>query len=144
MGLNLHDNIQQHVPHQHKHEHFGNSAEHGDRKEHLFSFFVNRYILCFIGIFTAPLAGTWSISFSLFSDPEPGDYNWIYLYKNGQQIPETRHYNGHSEDGAGYMGFTGGRNVFLSLDAGDTVELRPEHLGEITRRILICYEYVSK
>ena len=77
------------------------------------------YVLS-IGIFTAPLAGTWSISFSLYSDPDPGDYNDIYLYKNGQQIPESYHRTIHSSGGSGWSGFTGGRIVFLSLDAGDT------------------------
>ena len=100
-------------------------------------------IILFTGIFTAPLAGTWSISFSLSSSPDPEDYNAIFLYKNGRQISETRHYTGNHV-GSGYVGFTGGRNVFLSLDAGDTVELRASSHGEGTDRILICYEYVSK
>ena len=102
------------------------------------------YVLS-VGIFTAPLAGTWSISFSLYSMPNPGEYNLIYLYKNGQQIEETEHYTGHlSVGGSGRMWFTGGRNVFLSLDAGDTVEMRADSSGESTQIIMICYEYGSK
>ena len=40
--------------------------------------------------------------------------------------------------------FTGGRNVILSLDVGDTLKLQADRIDEALSIILICYEYVSK
>ena len=97
----------------------------------------------FSGIFTTPQAGTWSISYSLYSTPDPGNTNAVFLYKNGEQIPESIHTAGHM-GGSGHMWFTGGRTVLLSLDVGDTLWLQTEYNNEPSQKILICYEYISK
>merc|ERR1712179_188946 len=95
------------------------------------------------GVFTTPLDGTWSISYNLYSLPNAGDANDMFLYKNGQTITESHHSTGHYA-GYGWMWFTGGRNLFLSLVVGDTVELRLQgHAGDAARDIMICFEFVS-
>merc|ERR1711997_1139787 len=41
------------------------------------------------GKFVSGFSGTWRVDFSLYTLPAPGRYVNIYLYKNGEQIPET-------------------------------------------------------
>ena len=50
------------------------------------------------GVFTAPWGGSYTVTWSTSSDTHSGTYNDIYLYKNSNQVEESRHYshNGNS------------------------------------------------
>ena len=95
--------------------------------------------ICLIaGIFTVPMTGTWRISFSLMSLLNTGDYNYAYLYHNGQLIPETLHKT-HSNSGEVWS--TGGREILVTAQQGDTLTLRTERLDYHFNYILTCFEY---
>merc|ERR1711892_472505 len=75
------------------------------------------------GVFTSPLAGSYTVTWSLAADDDAGDHSVvIYLRQNGQNIDESFHqsyYNG----GSGYIHDQGGRTLVLHLDMGDTLDL---------------------
>merc|ERR1712025_1158176 len=73
------------------------------------------------GKFVSGLSGTWRVDFSLQTHPNTGEDNYIYLYKNGKQIPETHFYSHGSSAVSGWDANTGGRSVLLHL--GDELYL---------------------
>ena len=75
------------------------------------------------GVFTAPLAGVYSVTWALQSSDHAGDH-WvdIYLRHNGINIGETRH-DSYYSGSSGKVDDQGGRTVNLELAAADTLEL---------------------
>merc|ERR1711892_805091 len=75
------------------------------------------------GVFTSPLAGSYTVTWSLQATDHADDSQVIiYLRQNGQNIDESFHqsyYNG----GSGYIHDQGGRTLVLHLDMGDTLDL---------------------
>ena len=90
------------------------------------------------GKFVAGFSGTWRVDFSLRTKPDPGEDVNIYLFKNGEKIPETRFYSYRSPEGSGYDGNTGGRSVLLHLDLGDELHLGTTDIGEPALDIIFC------
>merc|ERR1711884_250470 len=82
------------------------------------------------GKFVAGIRGTWRGDFSLWTSPDPGNTDLLYLYKNGQQIPETRFASSRSTDASTPDTNTGGRNVLLHFDLGDELHLGITTMGE--------------
>ena len=75
------------------------------------------------GVFTAPLAGIYYVTWALLSANDAGDNGvFIYLRHNGITIVETRHYSSYTGS-SGYVRDQGGRTVNLELAAADTLEL---------------------
>ena len=75
------------------------------------------------GKFVSGFSGTWRVDFSLYTTPAQGEHIDIFLYKNGERIPETIIKSARSSSVSGYEGNTGGRSVLLHLDLGDEVYL---------------------
>ena len=93
-----------------------------------------------LGIFTAPLSGTYTVSFSLSSSVNNNYYNYAFLSHNGAKIYETEH---RTMIKTASVDSTGGRLVYIQADAGDTISL-----GTTTDdstyglyNILTCFEY---
>lgn len=63
-------------------------------------------------------------SYSMYNSLDPGEWNHIFLYRNGYKMVESEHESGHSRDGRGYVYDMGGRTMVLKLSQGDTLELR--------------------
>merc|ERR1712110_954370 len=97
------------------------------------------------GIFTAPLAGTYTVSFSLFSNVN--GHNWehnkVYLHYNGVRMTETMHetHSGSDDNTGVYVISTSGREVFIQAQTGDTISLNTERVDSIYGfySILTCF-----
>jgi len=85
------------------------------------------------GVFTCFTPGFYTVSFSAYGivGPTYGP-NWLFLYKNGVELPESKWYFGTNHDLNDNVGVTGSRILVLHLDAGDRVELRITHDGWIS------------
>ena len=68
-----------------------------------------------------------------------GDANYAYLYHNGEQMRETV-YMTFSESGA--VSSTGGREILVTAQQGDTLTLRSDRLDYVFYYILTCFEYI--
>ena len=90
------------------------------------------------GKFVSGFSGTWRVDFSLLTYPDPGEEIHIYLYKNGEMIPETLFYSYRSSTISGYDGNTGGRSVLLHLDLGDQLYLGTTTMQEPAVNIIFC------
>ena len=79
-------------------------------------------------MFTAPRAGVYLITFSTQARYDVGEQTWVNLYKNGACLEKIRHDTYYGDDGYpfGQLGSTGGRTVYLRLEAGDTLTLQTE------------------
>merc|ERR1711892_847830 len=75
------------------------------------------------GVFTSPLAGSYTVTWSLLAiDDHPDSDVVIYLRQNGQKIDESQHESGYSGP-SGRVHDQGGRTLVLHLDMGDTLDL---------------------
>ena len=90
------------------------------------------------GKFVSGFSGTWRVDFSLYTVPDPGEAIDIFLYKNGEQIPETQFYSHRSSTGSGWDVNTGGRSVLLHLDLGDQLYLATTVNEDWARDITFC------
>ena len=90
------------------------------------------------GKFVAGSSGTWRGDFSLVTDPDPGGDVIVFLYKNGEKIPETLFYSHGSDAGSGWDINTGGRSVLLHLDLGDELYLGTTLMENYAERIIFC------
>jgi len=90
------------------------------------------------GVFTAPLQGVYTVTWSLYADNDDWDPAvQIYLYKNGNRMDESYHrsyYTGPS----GQVWDQGGRSLVLQLAEGDTVKLYCENCSAGVYRITFC------
>ena len=84
------------------------------------------------------MTGTWRISFSMTSIVDPHEANLAYLYHNGEQMRETVHM---TYSNSGYVRSTGGREILVTAQQGDTLTLRSAGLDYAFSYILTCFEY---
>ena len=68
--------------------------------------------------------------------------NIVWVYINDWAVPESLHKsyfnNAHN---AGEVTYTGGREIFLNADEGDTISLRTTTMQGNFWEILMCLEY---
>jgi len=83
------------------------------------------------GVFTCGQTGTYLVSWSCFNRLASGQMNYIYLYRNGSEIPESiqKSLNG---SGGQEIGHQGGRSMLLSLNLGDELWLQADYFFEGT------------
>merc|ERR1711935_637988 len=95
------------------------------------------------GVFTSPFPGTYTITWSFYSE-ETNRYVFIYLNKNGEQIYESLHYSYH-HDSSKYsvIAEQGGRTMILHLDMGETVSLDYDRGEAIIYRLMFCVSLSS-
>ena len=74
----------------------------------------------------------------MWSSVYSGDYNWAYLYHNGEKMPETQHWTGSD---SGTVWSTGGREILVTAQQGDTLTLRSGGLDYGFYHFLTCFEY---
>ena len=90
------------------------------------------------GVFTAPLAGVYSVTWALNSYNGAGDhYIDIYLRHNGINIVETRHISQYTGS-SGHVWDQGGRTVNLELEAADILELWCDDCSAEIYRTTFC------
>ncbi len=92
------------------------------------------------GVFTVPMTGVWRVSFSLESKVTTGQWNWVYIYHNQQQIAETEH-DTYSEYKR--VDSTGGRELITRAERGDTFHLDTGIMKGWFNNIIACFEFVS-
>ena len=88
-----------------------------------------------------PVSGAWRLSFSMYAQVDSGDYNWAYLYLNGEKLTETYH---KTYSGSGEVHSTGGRVLTVEASAGDKIEIRATDMDRDSDNILYCAEYIPK
>ena len=89
------------------------------------------------GKFVSGFSGTWRVDFSLYTSPDPGESIWIYLYKNGEFIPETLLHS-YRTTVSGLDVDTGARSLLLHLEEGDELYLATSRMEDEARRIIFC------
>ena len=103
---------------------------------------MNIYIyltfVSFKGIFVVPVSGTWRVSFSMRSSVYRQHLHLAYLYHNGEQMRETV-YMTYSNSGA--VSSTGGREILVTAQQGDTLSPRSGGLDYGFYHFLTCFEY---
>ena len=90
------------------------------------------------GKFVSGISGTWRVDFSLYTYLDPGQTVNIYLYKNGERIPEVLFISYRSPDVTGYDYNTGGISVLLHLDLGDEVYLASTTMQDSAELVIFC------
>ena len=90
------------------------------------------------GVFTAGFSGVWTISYTMTSFQYSGEYNVAWLYVNGEQIVESKHYTGYYGS-EGRVDSLGSRSLYMRLEAGDTISLRTGFLKGLND-ITLCFE----
>ena len=108
----------------------------------------------------------WRVEWSLVTEPEEGEENNMFLYRNGDKIPELSHYAVHVGTGGWSavtgrnisiqfhmwnstywwnfcnLPFLGGRSVLLHLDVGDEVSLVTERCDGGVYGVLLCISLI--
>merc|ERR1719477_198766 len=74
------------------------------------------------GVFTAPHGGTYTVSWDTGADLDQGEYVYIYLFKNGVSIQESKHYSYYGGPSGG-VDEQGGRTIIVYLGVGETLQL---------------------
>ena len=92
------------------------------------------------GKFVSGFSGTWRVDFSLLTFPGPEEGVYLWLYKNGEKIPEMEFdsYRSSSSTGSVITLNTGGRSILLHLDQGDELYLAGTFLGEKAYKTIFC------
>ena len=70
--------------------------------------------------------------------PHYGEYIYIYIYKNGVQIPESHFYSFRTTLHDGEDVNTGGRSLLLHLELGDELHLGTTTNDDTAYEILFC------
>ena len=101
------------------------------------------------GVFTAPVSGTWSISYNLIvTDFCSTNNNYadaeLFIYKNGKSLGESR-FSSHIPLDINDLDYdsTGGRTFTMHLDEGDTLYLASTRLTARIVNILTCFTFLS-
>ena len=94
-----------------------------------------------LGVFTVPVTGVWRVSFSLTSDVNTGNVNWVYIYHNQEKIVEAEH-SAYNENN-GIVSSTGGRELITRAERGDTFHLGTKGMKGGFYNIITCFEFVS-
>ena len=88
-----------------------------------------------------PMGGLWRVSFSLGSGVHTGDTNYAYLYYNGQRMEETLYQTNYG--GSDKMWSTGGREVMVRAQQGDTLHLGASLVGYKFYKIISCFQFIN-
>ena len=91
------------------------------------------------GVFTAPRAGVYLITFSY----EGGEWSEVFMYKDGVKLQETKHKTYYYRAGKGYVSSTGGRAVYQRLKAGSTIHLGTDIVRGNMGHIILCVEFIN-
>ena len=99
--------------------------------------------ICHIaGIFTVPVSGAWRLTLSLMSWVDLGEYNFCYLYINGDRLDILwMHYTASSY---GLVQSTGGRMLTVEASTGDKLEIRIDRIDGRYYNIQYCAEFIPK
>lgn len=90
------------------------------------------------GIFTAPVSGTFRVTYSNVAQTDPGKHDVeIYIQKNGASIPESYQYSRYTGPSGGVRS-GGGLSMLLHLDLGETVALYCDDCSAMVSKILFC------
>merc|ERR1711915_603227 len=74
------------------------------------------------GLFTSPFPGTYTITYNLEASVDEGTDILLHTRKNGEEIPESRHYSYYGGQ-SGQINDQGARTIIVHLDRGETVDL---------------------
>ena len=89
-----------------------------------------------------PLSGIWKVSFSLQSKMVDHKENIVWVYVNEKAVTESLHKSYFSNShNSGEVTYTGGREIILDVDEGDTISLRTTTMQGNFWEILMCLEY---
>ena len=103
------------------------------------------------GVFTAPRAGVYLITFSYQGSNDAGEASYFSIYKNGAQLLETLHgahfkNDGNGDSAIGQVASAGGWAVYQRLEAWDTLTLHSLQTilltGEMSR-IIFCIQFIN-
>ena len=78
----------------------------------------------------------------MWSYVETGDHNLAYLYHNDQRMDETWHDTYYGGSGGG-MQYTGGREVMVRAQQGDTLHLGTGTVDRYFWYITSCFEFLN-
>ena len=95
------------------------------------------------GVFTAPRAGVYLVTFSYESINDPGEATYVNLHHNGARLGETQHNTAYYGGGSGRVQSTGGQAVYQRLGAGDTLTLQTGGVTGDMRYIMFCIEFIN-
>ena len=95
------------------------------------------------GVFTAPLAGVYLITFSYMSGNDPNEFTNVHVHKNSQEVSETRTYTYYPTYSTGQMWSTVGRAVYQKLEAGDTINLHATWVQGGMQDIMFCVQFIN-
>jgi len=91
------------------------------------------------GVFTAGHSGVWTVSYSVRTRTETGQGNYVWLYKNGSRVKESRLSTYYRDQGDGSIETLGARTIYLQLIKGDTVSLKTNTISKL-EDITLCFE----
>ena len=77
----------------------------------------------------------------MMSQVYTGQRNIAWLYHNGQRMEETRHGTHYSENSD--IEYTGGREVMVRAQQGDTLHLGTATMGYNFYYIRTCFQFVN-
>merc|ERR1712154_20346 len=91
------------------------------------------------GVFTVGqgYAGTWEISYSMRSAMDNAEFNYAWLYINGEKIVESQHLTQSGRNGK-YFESLSSRSLYMRLESGDTISLRTGDI-RILADITLCF-----
>merc|ERR1711973_874628 len=93
------------------------------------------------GLFTAPVAGTYSVTYGLYVHNEQGEHAELYIQKNQENIEESHHYSLFKSETSGDVYEQGGRHLVTYLEPGDTLDIYCVHCDQAyVNHILLCIE----
>ena len=95
------------------------------------------------GKFVSGFSGTWRVDFAFKTKTDSNESIFLYLYQNGEQIPEAWFYSHRSSSNSGYDGNTGGRSVQLFLDLGDELHLATTTMKDSAIIFCVSLEQVN-
>merc|ERR1712037_425819 len=92
------------------------------------------------GVFTTVTSGYYMITYSAAVDVHPGEYTNMWLYHNGVGVEESQFLTSMYgvEGGDNYVYEQGSRTVILHLLAGDTLDLRTNHIDNTVYALTLC------
>ena len=95
-------------------------------------------------MFTTPLAGVYLITFSYRTyNEEQTQYNYLWLNKNGVQLQESEHLMYYYSAADGIVMFTGGRQVYMRLERGDTIYLKTNYRTGSINKLMFCLQFIN-
>jgi len=98
------------------------------------------------GVFTAPVSGTYTVTWATMASLNTGERLEIYLQKIGDNILQSEHYSQYTGD-SGISADQGGRTMLVYLCPGDTLSLychdcSPAGVGHTSLCVSLTTSYV--